>query len=265
MEALGLILKMRSVYMLREERHQHILEMLNRDKKVIATELSEKLMVSEDTIRRDLREMDHLGLLHRVHGGALPKPPSAVHYEDRQKDAVEIKEQLAEAAISLIRKGQVILMDGSTSNLRVAERLPAQLEVTVFTNSPPIAIALASHPKAEVIMIGGSLFKDALVNVGVAAIEALNKVRADLYFLGVYAIHPEIGMSVPFLDESYVKRQMIASAAETVGLVTSAKMGTSSTYVVAPASSLTYMVTEKQVPDETLQPYRNLGVTVIQG
>lgn len=58
---------------------------------------------------------------------------------------------------------------------------------------------------------------------------------------------------------------MIASAAETVGLVTSAKMGTSSTYVVAPTSSLTYMVTEKQVSDETLQPYRNLGVTVIKG
>lgn len=251
--------------MLREERHQHILEMLNKEKKVIATELSEKLMVSEDTIRRDLREMDNLGLLHRVHGGALPKSPSAVHYEDRQKDAVEIKERLAATATSLIRNGQVILMDGSTSNLKVAERLPAHLEVTVFTNSPPIAIALASHPNVEVITIGGSLFKDALVNVGVAAVEAINKVRADLYFLGVYSIHPEIGISVPFFDESYVKRHMIASSTETVALVTSAKMGTSSSYVVAPTSSLTYMVTEKHVPDETLQPYRKLGITVLQG
>ncbi|MEK8129051.1 DeoR/GlpR family DNA-binding transcription regulator [Paenibacillus filicis] len=251
--------------MLREERHQAILERLQLHGKVIATELSQILSVSEDTVRRDLREMDSLGLLHRVHGGALPKSPSAAHFEDRQRDSVESKEKLAEAAISLVRNGQVILMDGSTSTLRVAERLPHHLMATVITNSPPIAVALAAHPKIDVVMLGGQLHKNSLVNIGAATVEALSKIRADLCFLGVCSIHPEIGISVPYLEETYVKKQMIEASSEIVALATADKLGTASSFIVAPTHALTYLITDHEVPDETLQPYRQLGISILRG
>jgi DeoR/GlpR family transcriptional regulator of sugar metabolism len=251
--------------MLREERHHVILERLQQHGKVVATELSQLLNVSEDTVRRDLREMDSLGLLHRVHGGALPKLPVAGHFEERKQQSSESKEKLAEAAVSLVRSGQVILMDGSTSTLRVAERLPHHLTATVITHSPPVAVALAAHPKIDVIMLGGQLFKDSLVNIGAATVDALSRIRADLCFLGVYAVHPEIGISVPHLEETYVKRRMVEASSEIVALVTPDKLGTSSSFIVAPTNALTYLVTGQEVAEDTLQPYRQLGITILQG
>ncbi|WP_028559075.1 DeoR/GlpR family DNA-binding transcription regulator [Paenibacillus pinihumi] len=250
--------------MLREERHQLILERLIQKGKVVATELSQQLQVSEDTIRRDLREMDAAGLLHRVHGGALPKAPAAVRYDDRQLHSIEAKEQLAEKAVSLVRDGQVIIMDGGTTTLRVAERLPRQLSATVVTNCPPIAVALASHPGIEVIMLGGHLFKNSLINIGAATVSALSNIRADLCFIGVYCIHPEIGLSVPFIEEMHVKRQMIASSSEVVAIATADKLGTSSSFIFSPANALSCLVTEPEVSAGTLAPYRELGITVMQ-
>lgn len=80
-----------------------------------------QLNVSEDTIRRDLREMDNQGLLHRVHGGALPISPAAINFDDRQHEASETKETLAKTALHLIKNGQVIIIDGSTSNVKLAK------------------------------------------------------------------------------------------------------------------------------------------------
>ncbi|MBB6670799.1 DeoR/GlpR family DNA-binding transcription regulator [Cohnella nanjingensis] len=250
--------------MLKEERQQLILNLLNQQGKLVATELSQTLHVSEDTIRRDLREMDAVGMIHRVHGGALPKSPPAVHYVDRQNLAVETKERLANQAAALVRNGQVILMDGGTTTLKLAERLPKSLMATVVTNSPPVAIALAGHPKVEVILIGGQLYKDSLVNIGTAAVETLNRIRADVCFLGIYSLHPEIGISVPYIEETYVKRQMISISSEVVALATSDKLGTSSSFIVAPTHSLTYLVTEKDISEEILAPYNQLGITVLQ-
>ena len=117
-----------------------------------------------------------------------------------------------------------MILDGGTTTLQVARQLPLDLEATVVTNSPPIALALAEHPLIEVVMLGGRLYKKALVNVGAEAIEAVSRIRADLCLLGVCSVHPEVGISVTNLDEAHVKRTMIQGAAEVVGLVTTATM-----------------------------------------
>jgi DeoR/GlpR family transcriptional regulator of sugar metabolism len=250
--------------MLKEERHQAILEILHTEGKVIATELSVRLNVSEDTIRRDLRELDTLGLLHRVHGGALLQGPPIVNFAERHQQSPEAKSDIARTALQLVKNGQVIIIDGGTTTLKFAEQLPPQLSLTVITNSPPIAAALASHNNIEVIMIGGRLLKKSIVNIGAGTIESLNQIRADLCILGVYSINPYVGMSVPDQEEAYVKRQMISVSTETAALVTAQKLGTVSSYVVTEASQLTYLVTEKNVNEELLLPYRKLGVTILQ-
>ncbi|PSB01499.1 DeoR/GlpR family DNA-binding transcription regulator [Merismopedia glauca] len=251
--------------MLTAERRQFILDLLGRDKKVLSSELSAVLKVSEDTIRRDLRELAEAGLLQRVHGGALLTSPATASYADRQKQAPKEKEAIAQAAAKLVCSGQVVILDGGTTTLAVARHLPLDLSATVVTNSPPIAIALADHPHVEVIMLGGRLYKKALVNVGAATIEALRMIRADLCMLGVCSLHPEMGISVTNLDEAYVKRTMISRAAEVVGLATAAKLDTAAPYVVESIHALSYLVTAPMVSDEMLVSYQALGLTVVRG
>ncbi|HEU4325750.1 MAG TPA: DeoR/GlpR family DNA-binding transcription regulator [Roseiflexaceae bacterium] len=251
--------------MLTAERRQFILDQLRREGKVLASELSSALAVSEDTIRRDLRELSEAGLLQRVHGGALPRSPGIASYAVRQRQAPQAKAAIAQAALQLIRSGQVLLLDGGTTTLHMAQRLPYDLQATVVTNSPPIAEALADHPCAEVVLIGGRLFKHSRVVVGAAATEAIRSIRADLCILGVCSLHPEVGISVTDLEEAHTKRAMIAVSAEVVALADSEKLGTVAPYVVGPLSELTQIITDRCVPETTLAPYRAQGVAILQG
>jgi DeoR/GlpR family transcriptional regulator of sugar metabolism len=249
--------------MLTAERRQHILTTLRRDGKVLASELSAALNVSEDTIRRDLRELAEAGLLQRVHGGALPRSPAAASFSVRQSQAPIAKEAIARAAAQLVRDGQVIILDGGTTTLHVAQRLPIALRATVVTNSPPIAVVLAEHPQIEVVIVGGRLYKHSLVAIGAGAVETLRAIRADICMLGVCSLHPQGGISVPDLEEAYVKRAMIAGAAEVVALASAEKLGTAAAYTVGPISDLTHIVTERGIPDEALVAYQAQGITIV--
>lgn len=248
--------------MLAEERRGVILERLRRDGKVVAVELSSSLGVSPDTVRRDLREMAEAGLLHRVHGGALPAALGARTYAARLEQAPAAKAAIARATSRLLRDGQVILLDAGTTTLEVARHLPAQLEATVVTNSPPIAVALAEHERIEVIVLGGALIKDARALVGAATVEALRSVRADVLVLGVCSLHPQIGITVLEHEEAYVKRAMIANAAEVVAVSSAEKLGSAGPYVIASIDELTTLVTESEGADR-VDEYRRAGVEVV--
>lgn len=251
--------------MLKEERQHYIIELVRKEGKALASELSERLEVSEDTIRRDLRDLGEMGLVQRVHGGALLAAPTATaRYEVRRKEDLASKEAIARGALQLLRQGQVIVMDGGTSTLQVARQMPRDLHATVITNSPPIALALSEHEKIDVILLGGTFQKEACVTVGVETVTALRTFQADLCLLGVCCLHPEIGVSVHHLEEVYVKRAMIASAAEVAALVTAEKLSTATSYVVGPLREITHLITDIAVPDEVLTPYAAQGMTLIR-
>ncbi len=251
--------------MLTAERRRSIMQILQRDGQVLASELSRNLQVSEDTIRRDLRELATAGVLQRVHGGALLRSPTPASFTMRQKQTAEAKVAIAKAAVQLIRQDQVIILDGGTTSLQVAQHLPPDLRATVITHSPPIATALAGYAEIEVIVIGGKLYKHELVTVGAATVEAFHSIRADLCFLGVCSLHPEAGISTVDLEEAYVKRAMIAGAAQVVALTSADKLGIAAPYIIGPLSKLTHLVTERAIPDEVLTPYRALGITIVRG
>src|ERR671930_614415 len=168
----------------------------------------------------------------------------------------------AELVAKLVRSGQVIFLDAGTTALEVARALPPELEATIVTNSPPAASALADHPSAEVILLGGQLRKDAIAAAGAATVEAIERIQADVCILGVCSLHPEIGISVLDLEESYVKRAMIDHAAEVVAVTASDKLGSAGPYVVGPLDQLTHLVTDSTVSDELLEPFRALGIEV---
>jgi DeoR/GlpR family transcriptional regulator of sugar metabolism len=251
--------------MLTEERRRHIVDVLRRDGKVVASDLSAALDVSEDTIRRDLRALARVGLLQRVHGGALVRSTSDPRYEVRQQESPAAKLAIAEAAARLVQPGDVVILDAGTTTLQVAQQLPHDLRATVITNCPPIAIALAEHHAVEVIVVGGQLYKSSLANIGAATVRALDAVRADVCFLGVAGIHLEVGVTILVHEEIFIKRAMIAGAQAVIAVAAGDKLGTVAPFVVGPLSVLTHLVTERDVPSAVLEPYRQQDIRIVLG
>jgi DeoR/GlpR family transcriptional regulator of sugar metabolism len=247
--------------MLTAERRQAILARIERDGRVVASELVTSLGVSEDTVRRDLRDLAEQGLLHRVHGGALASAPPSVSFARRLEVAHDEKVALADAALPLLEGARVIVLDGGTTALELARRLPLLYSGTVLTNSPPVASALASHPKAEVVLVGGRLLKEAQVAVGAAAVEALRTVRADVCVLGICSLHPDVGVTTPDSEEAHVKRAMVACAGQVVALATADKLRTASPWVVAQLADIDHLVTDGG--DELTHAYAAAGIDVI--
>lgn len=249
--------------MLTEQRHLAILDELQLTGRVLARELAERLQVSEDTIRRDLRDLAARGVLQRVHGGALPVSPALANLARRSDIAVDEKRALGKLAASLVADGQLVFVDGGTSTLAMVQQLPPTLRATVATHSPVIAAALIEHPTVEVLMLGGRLFKHSGVAVGAGVAQAIQSLRADGYFLGVTGVDAGFGLSTGDADEAQVKALLMASAAETVLMASSDKLGKVSPYRVAPLSALSTLLVTPQADPAALQTLRTPGLEIV--
>jgi DeoR/GlpR family transcriptional regulator of sugar metabolism len=250
--------------MLNAERRAVILEALGRDGRVVASELSARFGVSEDTVRRDLRELAEEGLLHRVYGGAVRKSPVSAAYSRRKTESVPAKSAIGQTAAQFIKDGQVIFIDGGTTPFEVAAHLPPDLRVTVITHSLPVASVLAEHPSVHVVVLGGSLYKESLVTVGATTVDGYRAVRADVCILGIASIHPEIGVGLLNYEETEVKRAMVQASAEVIAVASKEKIDTSAPFLLGPVSIVTRLVTDAAVSDETLQAYREAGAEVVK-
>ena len=248
--------------MLTTQRKQHILELLRRTGQVIAKDVSQELDLSEDTIRRDLRELAAEGLLQRVHGGALPASPAVGDFTARLNVATDEKKSIGKAAAAMIAPGQVVILDGGTTAVQIARHLPVELRATIVTHSPTIALELIDHPHIDVILIGGKLFKHSVVAVGAPAIEAIARIHADTYFMGVTGIHPKLGLTTGDFEEAHIKRALSASAAETIVLGSSEKLNAVSPYVICPMSEVTGMIVAAHTKSKILAPFARLGLTI---
>lgn len=228
--------------MLTAQRKAHLLARLSQTGRIVARDEAQAMNLSEDTIRRDLRDLAAEGRLLRVHGGALPLSPTHVPLDDRRQMATAEKRLLGAAAARLIRPGQVVILDGGTTHLALIAALPHDLEATIATHSPTIAAALQGYARIEVIVIGGRLFRHSMVAVGATAAEGFSRLRADLCFLGVTGLHPQVGLTTGDAEEAAIKRCMIEQAGETVVLATSDKIGTTSPFVIAPLAAATTVI-----------------------
>ena len=153
------------------------------------------------------------------------------------------------------------MLDGGTTALELARRLPPLYNGTIVTNAPPVASALASHPNAEVVLVGGRLLKDAQVAVGAAAVEAIRTVRADVCVLGICSLHPDAGVTTLDNDEADVKRAMVACSGVVIALATADKLRSASPWVVASLADVDHLVTDGG--DELTRPYTTAGINVV--
>jgi DeoR/GlpR family transcriptional regulator of sugar metabolism len=235
--------------MLKEERQNIIIDLMRQNGKVVAADLSVRFEVSEDTIRRDLRDLALQGQLKRVHGGGLPHSPAGISYAERLKQTPAVKASLARAAIPFIQNGQTIFLDSGTTTLQIAGILPSNLKATFITNSPIAAIELTRYEWIDIILIGGRVNKEMQIVTGASTVEALHSIHADLCFLGVCSLDPLGGISVMDYDEAMVKRAMIDNSDKVVALATKEKLSTISPFKVAPITDLGCLITEKELSD----------------
>lgn len=248
--------------MLAAARKDLLLERLRRDGRIVAKEIASELGLSEDSIRRDLRELDAAGLAVRVYGGALPASPAVADYASRTAVAPESKRLVAATAVALVEPGATVILDGGTTALAMVDALPTTLECTIITHSPTVAARLLDHA-AEVFLIGGRLFKHSAVACGAAAVEAAGRVSADLFFLGVTGVHAAAGLTTGDADEAAMKRALASRAAETYVLASAEKIGTASRYPVVPLDAVAGIVTDGDRGSQALSELAAAGVPLI--
>lgn len=230
--------------LMKAERQNLILDILNKEKKIVASEISSRLKVSEDTIRRDLNELDEKGLLKRVHSGAIKRGPKAVDFSVREDVSIEEKIRLAKKAVKYIKPDSVVLIDGGTTNYQLVKQIPKDFSCTIVTNSIPIISLLKHYPNIKVLSLGGFLHKQSLVNIGYDTIRQLDSIHADIYFMGVSHIDTEVGITIVTLEECQTKQKMVDVSAEVIALVIKEKFGTVSNFVVGKTSIITELIVD---------------------
>jgi DeoR/GlpR family transcriptional regulator of sugar metabolism len=243
------------------ERRERILERLSHNGKVIAADLASSLQVSVDTIRRDLRQLVAEGLARRVHGGALSAAqfPRPVAYE-RSASTSPVKRELGQRAAGLIQPGNVVVFDGGSTNLELARCISPEISFTAVTPSLPVATVLSELPLVEVIVLGGKVLGRELVTTGARAVKEIKDFRADLCYLGVCALHREVGISTFSIEELELKQALVRCSGAVAAILLAEKFGKMAPFVVGPPGILTNAFVEAGSEAEEIEQLRRDGV-----
>ncbi|MFN4146989.1 MAG: DeoR/GlpR family DNA-binding transcription regulator [Runella sp.] len=246
----------------KQERKILIIRELNLRNKVLSTDLSTLLGVSEDTIRRDLNELSDEGKLIKVHGGALS---NAYHVGIQQSViyAHQEKEVIAKKTIQLLKDNMFVLIGGGTTIQMLIKFLPNELRTTFFTNNLLTALQLLEHPSCKVFFLGGELSRTIQGSIGLVAQQQLTDIHADLYITGVNAIDTHLGISDSDMDAVLVKRAMIQNAKKVAVLTISEKLNSSQQIRVCPLDNIDYLITELSPNDVLLEAYQNSDICII--
>ncbi len=251
--------------LLPQERHDLILQRLNADGKVLAAQLAQDLNVTEDTIRRDLRDLAAAGLCQKVYGGAvrMPAAPEGGTLTQRMTRQQTDKSRLAAAAATLVRQVAVIFLDAGSSNLAIAEALPP-VPLTVLTNAPSIAARLLDQPNIDLVMIGGRIKQSLGGSVGATALREVEQIHPDLYFIGACGVDVAAGVTAVDYEEAEFKRRLAAQSKATAVVATGAKLGAVASYRVLPISQLTHLIVEAEAGEELAAAYAAAGANLLR-
>jgi DeoR family transcriptional regulator of aga operon len=251
--------------MLIDERRQHILALIQRDGRVLVSELSDTLGISRITIRKDLDYLESKRMVQRTHGGALaPQTSALLDPSLKEKEQHQHKEKLliAATAAKLVQEGQCVLLDSGSTTTAIARALREYSHLTVITNAVNIAAELAGT-EFDVILTGGSLRKNSFSLVGPLAEDVLREIRADILFLGVDGFDTRIGVTTPNVLESRVNRAMVKAATKVVAVCDSTKFLRRSLALIVPPTAIHTVITDDQISDEDAEILRNYGIELI--
>lgn len=249
--------------MRKNKRQEIILREVSLHNKVLSVELSEQLNVSNDTIRRDIAELVDMGVVAKVHGGAISKSFVAPFNPESITYAAEEKQTIARKAISLLKNNMVVLTEGGTTMIELAKLIPSNLKATFITISPQVGIVLAQHANLDVIGIGGKLMENANLYVGASVVEQLSGLKADFCILGANALSLEGGLSDTDWEVVQVKRALIRAAKKSVVVSVSEKLNTVRWLKICGIEEIDYLITELDPTDPLLVNFVQKNITVL--
>lgn len=246
--------------MLVGERRRRIVEVLASDQRAQVAELASRFGVSESTIRRDLQLLSEQGVLERTHGGALQPSRFEPSFGQKETESRVEKMAIAREALRLVEHGQTLFLDAGTTTLELARILPPRRDITVATNSVPIAAELAD--RVRLILTGGTVRESTLALTGPMAERSIEQMHVDIAFVGMNGISAAAGLTTPTLEEAATKAKMIAAARLAVVLADSSKFGVVTFARVAGLDEVDLVITDERAPTSELQLLRAAGVEV---
>lgn len=233
---------------------------------VEVAELAGSLDVTQETVRRDLTALQQMGVIRRVHGGAILaevggfEPALAV----RESVRVEEKARIARAALAWVPEEGAIALDGGSTIHRLAEILPIDRALTVVTNNLAVALPLADRKDLTVHIVGGRLRGRTLTTVDEVALAFLRTVHLDVVFLGTNGFSIERGMTTPDSAEAAVKRAFVAAARQRVLLTDHTKFGLDHFAHVADLAEIDVIVSDSALSDEAVSEIEAAGPKVVR-
>lgn len=250
-----------------EERQQAIARQVAAQGRMSVAEIAERFDVTTETVRRDLTALERLGLLRRVHGGAVPASAlSTLEPGLLERDAAntEAKSRIARAALDqLPPPGASVLLDaGSTTGL-LADVLPGSHRLVVFTHSVSIAARLAGNAGIELHLLPGRVRPHTHAAVGAATVAAVGALRVDLAFVGANGLSVGHGLSTPDSEEAATKRSFVLCAERVVALVDSSKVGVESAVRFAELGEVDALVTDDAIRAADRTAFARAGVEVV--
>ncbi len=244
------------------ERQSLILTRLKAKGRVLAQELALDFDVSEDTIRRDLREMAARGECERVYGGALLSSATTVPLARRMTEMPDRKNALGLAMASLFQDGMTVFIDAGSTSLAVARHLPTGVNLTVITNTPVIAADLAGRADIQLIVIGGRIDPFVGAAIDTTAISQLERMRPDLCVLGVCGLTLERGLSADIYEDSVFKRLAMQAGARTVAAITSEKLNKGAAFDVSPFTPALGLVLEHDADSDIVRRLKDQQIAI---
>ncbi len=251
--------------LLSHERKTHLLSILSATGSIVAKEISRDLGVSEDTIRRDLRELARDGRLKRVHGGAVPYAPANAPFPRRIGIASQEKDEIGKHAAAMVETGHVVFIDGGTTAVQLARNLPQNLSATIITHSPNVALELLNHVNLDIEIVGGKLLRHSVVTGGSATIAWLDRYRPDICFIGVTGLHPEQGITTGVSEDAEVKRAIIARSGSALILASSEKFRAVSPFEIAPWDHIDGLIVAEDAKAKAIGLFAHLGCDIHSG
>jgi DeoR family fructose operon transcriptional repressor len=249
-----------------EERQQEILSRARAVGRVDVVTLGEEFSVTTETIRRDLTVLERAGVLRRVHGGAIPVERLGFEPALATRDEVMTaeKERIAKAAMAELPEDGAIIIDAGSTTGRLVQVLPADRELTVIVNSPPLATVLATRANLSVIMLGGRVRGRTLATVDDWALRPLSRLNVDVAFMATNGCSVAKGLTTPDTAEAAIKRAMIKAANRSVLLADHTKF--SDTYLArfASMSEIDVVITDTGIDPATVADVAAAGPEVVR-
>lgn len=250
--------------MLAATRHQLILKAVEATGSVRTVDLAQQLDVTDETIRRDLEILERKNLVQRTHGGAIKiefhiKDRS---YEERSIQRIAEKKRIGREAARLVRAGDRVFLDASSTALQMVPHLPDE-EIVVMTHSSLVAAALQARPKVELILTGGVFDRQTQSYVGPAAIATLRRFRIDKLFFSGNGIDEIRGISEINEAQAYIKEMLLPRVGSACFLADPSKLGVTSTYFFARMEELDEMITCKEADHPILPLLTRAGVEIL--